>query len=314
VPYFTAQLDKFFCVLYNIGMAIITEVKAQGGVVEFVSKKLDISASPDSFGWIVEYNKPFDFLNKRFQFLKSVERSGSGSHKRGFIVSYSPRSALRLSHVLQRYGFAMDWFLTLTYPAEFVKDRNMRRYKRDLDAFLKRLRRYDKNVLYIWVLEFQLREAPHFHLLLKFSSTFSPEHFRKWVSRAWFEVVSSGDVKHYRAGTNFERIRSKRLVKSYVKKYLSKGGYQKQVPLWVLNLGRWWGYTRQLSRVVLSVSYDFRAVSLEVLIKVRRVFRKMLKRKVYYKVYYIDNAVEVLKRLIGYFLYYDKLKLGGVYV
>ena len=32
------------------------------------------------------------------------------------------------------------------------------------------------------------------------------DSFNRWVSRTWYDVVGSGDLRHYRAGTRVERI------------------------------------------------------------------------------------------------------------
>jgi hypothetical protein len=62
----------------------------------------------------------------------------------------------------------------------------------------------------------------------------------EWVSRSWYDVVGSGDVRHYRAGTNVQTARTPQGVRSYLAKYMAKPDEQG-----VLGspycLGRWWG-------------------------------------------------------------------------
>jgi hypothetical protein len=57
------------------------------------------------------------------------------------------------------------YFVTLTYPELYAED--WRVWKRDLEAFLKRIqRKYDYMVGCCWRVEFQKRGAPHFHLIM----------------------------------------------------------------------------------------------------------------------------------------------------
>lgn len=127
-------------------------------------------------------------------------------------------------------------FVTLTYPGEFSPD--WRRWKRDLDAFLRRLERKRPESGVIWKLEPQTRGAPHFHLLV-FGASYSL--LRWWAARAWFEVVGSGDERHLRAGTRVERLRSARGARAYAAKYLGK--LPDALPSGVdwEAVGRWWG-------------------------------------------------------------------------
>ena len=43
-----------------------------------------------------------------------------------------------------------------------------------------------------------------------------------WVPSAWYKSVRSGDIKHLRAGTRVERVRSWRGVMAYASKYMGK--------------------------------------------------------------------------------------------
>ena len=46
--------------------------------------------------------------------------------------------------------------------------------------------------------------------------------FHEWLARIWYEVVGSGDFRHYQAGTSCERVRSWKGVACYASKYMSK--------------------------------------------------------------------------------------------
>lgn len=43
-----------------------------------------------------------------------------------------------------------------------------------------------------------------------------------WFSRNWYDLAGTGDVRHFRAGTNVEHLYSVKAVFCYVSKYLSK--------------------------------------------------------------------------------------------
>lgn len=157
----------------------------------------------------------------------------AGGGRRGNVQQFTKASRRRL---LRRVGSleraVLPLFVTLTYPAEWPE--NPREWKRHLKAFFKRLRRRYCRSSAIWKLEFQVRGAPHFHLLL-YGIGGDITEFREWLSRAWYEVCATGDILHLRAGTNAQEIRSHRGVMNYASKYLGKPeDYQEGV-------GRYWG-------------------------------------------------------------------------
>jgi len=110
-------------------------------------------------------------------------------------------------------------FVTLTYPALYAN--KAERWKRDLDVFLKRLYHHAPKCFGIWRIEPQLRGAPHFHLLLS-GQPWTLLKFRKWVKKAWFKIVNSGDQKHFYAGTQVDKVYSRKQAMYYVSKYAAK--------------------------------------------------------------------------------------------
>ena len=67
----------------------------------------------------------------------------------------------------------------------------------------------------------------------------SQDTFLRWVSRTWYDVVGSGDLRHYRAGTRVEVIESWQKVCGYAaKRYLSKKEFLPQLQN---KPGRFWG-------------------------------------------------------------------------
>lgn len=65
------------------------------------------------------------------------------------------------------------------------------------------------------------------------------DDLKHWMSRVWYDVVSSGDIRHFRAGTRVEKLRSIRGAF----KYAAKGYMGKEIEAGDLPLhpGRFWG-------------------------------------------------------------------------
>jgi hypothetical protein len=63
------------------------------------------------------------------------------------------------------------------------------------------------------------------------------DQFTEWLSRNWYDVAGTGDLKHFKAGTNVKVLLSKREVFFYVSKYMGKveGEEGCECP------GRFWG-------------------------------------------------------------------------
>ncbi|MCA1791848.1 MAG: hypothetical protein LC667_18965, partial [Thioalkalivibrio sp.] len=99
----------------------------------------------------------------------------------------------------------------------------------------------------LWFREFQRRGAPHFHLLLWGDGlgVLDLREARRWVSRAWADVVAhehDGERrKHQKAGIRLEEMRTRSF--GYAVAYASKP-HQKKVPRGFANPGRWWGLWR----------------------------------------------------------------------
>jgi hypothetical protein len=58
----------------------------------------------------------------------------------------------------------------------------------------------------VWMLEFQERGAPHFHVVVCWQREPHLEQFRRWLSSSWNAIAEPGDEKHLRAGTRADRI------------------------------------------------------------------------------------------------------------
>lgn len=161
-----------------------------------------------------------------------MARKGGGV--RGQITKFSHGSRSRLMRLMGKMLLdAIPLFVTLTYPAEFSLD--PKDWKRDLSTFFKRLKRRFPHSSALWKLEPQQRGAPHYHMFIWGVDELL---LRMWISDAWYEVVGSGDMKHYHHGCKVENVRSWRGVRSYASKYMGKE--QTKQPGWEFP-GRWWG-------------------------------------------------------------------------
>ena len=207
------------------------------------------------------------------------EKHGKKPAPRGAVQKFTFDSKRRLDLVLRNTADLWESMITLTYPNEFPADG--KEVKRHLAAFLQWLRR--KKCAYLWVLEFQERQAPHFHILVKGQngSAWLPKDDLK---KEWFNIVASGDEKHLDQGAFIEIIRDEKEAAQYVAKFKKHGDTlrsyfpeafkgtrgkiqdyfgkedQKTVPAIYKNVGRFWGCSRLLEKVALMTEGEYAEV------------------------------------------------------
>lgn len=194
--------------------------------------------------------------------------------RRGTIRLFSKGSQRRLRVLLaslnQQACAYLPLLITLTYPREWSPD--PRDWKRHLDSFSKRLARTYPKAAAVWVIEFQKRGAPHFHLLV----VGVPKIEKSWLSRAWYEVVGSKDARHLRAGTQIDQARSWRALQGYITKYVSKQeSKQLNIPE---GIGRWWGVLNR-EQFATFVEWREKTLSLPTFYKLRRIFKRYLRAR-----------------------------------
>ncbi len=216
-----------------------------------------------------------DLLKAR---VATGQRSGGG--RRGLVTRFTEASRKRLLELLAKLRVVLEgaFFVTLTYPGSYSPD--PRQWKRDLDVFLKRLRRAFPDVGGIWRLEFQSRGAPHYHLLV-FGAGLHLLIFRQWVRDNWYAVVGSGDERHLRAGTQVDLIKSRKHAFSYASKYAAKV-HEESVPPYLdietgelIYPGRYWGRFGELDTSTALVI----TMSVEQLVELRRLVARLLKAR-----------------------------------
>lgn len=177
----------------------------------------------------------FSSLKPLNRFIFEYEKQARVA-KRSKIINYSRSSQKRLRHILRNSEDTWKTMIDLTYPADFPL--NGRLTKKHLNVFLQWLRR--KNIKYVWVLEFQERGAPHYHIVS------SAEYLNKnELSECWYNIVGSGDIKHLSAGTRVSLVRSQGGLAGYLVNYYKKFE-QKTPPVGFENVGRFWGASRNL--------------------------------------------------------------------
>ena len=173
-------------------------------------------------------------------------------------------AVLAIEHLLMPQKRGKRWhftasFITLTYSTKHRP--TPEKWKRDRDAWLKRLRRRYPDAVPIWVREYTKAGVVHFHLLVWWGVARYTESWkdrRAWISRSWAETITDGakDKEAYlaslKAGTNCRPVTSK----GKLREYLGKGGGEKAHPgssmvrelgkraqksAPVEGEGRWWG-------------------------------------------------------------------------
>jgi len=190
---------------------------------------------------------------------KKEGRFAVGCGRRGKITGLS-RAARRRLLIQARNVDGIVAEATLTYPGEFTTDG--RRVKRDVKVMLQEL--VYRGLKGMWFLEFQERGAPHFWLFL------TGQIPKGKLSKAWYRIVGSGDIKHLKAGTRISAIRKPYALAAYAAKYAAKWD-QKCVPEGYTEVGRFWGCFggMKVEEVVISEG------SISVVASVIRVIRRL---------------------------------------
>lgn len=189
--------------------------------------------------------------------------------RRGNITELSFRARSRLYHVALETMIPLTSMITLTYPGQFPTDGESA--KKDLKYFLNAYRRRFPDSNYLWILEFQKRGAPHYHILTDVYDILYRD--RVWLATVWSDRMISRDmfdpVRHKQAllDAEFEKtfkvhfhrkvwepIREGDGAARYIAKYALKME-QKEVPEIYSNVGRFWGASSEVLRPLVVPTY-----------------------------------------------------------
>ena len=167
------------------------------------------------------------------------------------LLRFSSKSRSRLRFLAINAFPALISQLGLTYHDNWPKDG--RTCKSHLNAFLQRFRALCPDANYLWIMEFQKRNAPHFHLFL----TIPPDDkIRHQLAVAWTRITSPFDDQALAFHDNPKNWIDWEMNKAnYLAKYLDKDA-QKSIPDTYTNFGRFWGSSRNLMKPPVTINLD----------------------------------------------------------
>lgn len=195
------------------------------------------------------YSARASLLGVRFEVYKKSVRVvrpvppmvGTRGGKRSAVDAFSEASKRRLRRLASESGDVLVSQFLLTYQHT---DPDGESCKRHLNTWLTWLRRRVPGVKYLWILEFQKRGVPHFHVFLNISKD-NPE-LHKEMALKWHLISIEEDKAHLAFHENARNwIDWDMGSGSYVCKYLDKAN-QKHVPSYFGWVGRFWGASRGL--------------------------------------------------------------------
>lgn len=171
---------------------------------------------------------------------------------RGEIKKLSKKSLQRMALVVNETSVKFLSMITLTYPRDFIS--MGRKVKKNLYDYLKFMRVLFPLCGYFWILEFQARGAPHFHILLDRTVD---NRERAYLALKWAEIVGTDQDKvffrHNQIG-HCSPIRKQDGAKRYVMLYALKP-HQKRVPEGYYNVGRFWGCNKKVLEAIPKPEY-----------------------------------------------------------
>jgi hypothetical protein len=209
----------------------------------------------------------------------SGEEEQHGLPTRGKILEWSSSSRRNMRKFMGGLKLgAIDGALmvALTYPGEFPPPDSYSIYKGHLRAFKARFTREFPHGAFVWKLEFQKRGAAHYHLVVfgLGEGQAALQAWRKWVDRAWYEVVGSGDERHLRSGVKSDFVRSRGGAVGYLVSYLADDDQTRPGD----HTGRYWGLCNKKALPLAPVRKEEKTDREAVLI--RRVFRKITESQI----------------------------------
>ena len=160
---------------------------------------------------------------------------------RGTITAFSDASKRRLRFTAGNTSTPLISQFCLTYHKTCPDGRTT---KKHLNAWLQRIRTLFPDVAYLWVLEFQTRGVPHYHIWLNLHH--ETPALRGILAKAWNRIAEPDSPEHlefHKHKNNF--VAWDMYATGYLVKYLDKQ-HQKAVPVGYSDVGRFWGNSRGL--------------------------------------------------------------------
>lgn len=184
----------------------------------------------------------FNVWRSSLRIIKDFQSKGQvGGGLRGEIDSFSSASKRRLRHVAANCFPELITQFCLTYHGTFKQGDEV---KKDLDKFLKCMRRTYPGFKYLWILEFQTRGFPHFHLF--FNVRHDTPGLLKYIGETWSRIAEPESEQHLKFHSDPRNLIPWDMgTGSYLTKYLDKE-HQKIVPEMYENVGRFWGASKGL--------------------------------------------------------------------
>ncbi|MBV5347716.1 hypothetical protein JZU46_05830, partial [bacterium] len=163
---------------------------------------------------------------------------------RSIIYEFSDKSRAHLDHVCSNSGHLIKSQFCLTYHNQSPLDGEA--VKVHLDKWLKSMRRRCPGLGYLWVLEFQGRGVPHFHVFLTVPVN---RKLQDKMAKSWVKITKGSAAQLWRhcERANFiswKMDSSKYLLKNYCVKIA-----QKEVPARYRSVGRFWGSSRNMKPI-----------------------------------------------------------------
>lgn len=172
----------------------------------------------------------------------------------------SAKSRSYLAFVVAATDVKFYSMLTLTYGEPYPADGQV--CKAQLNTLLTTLRNDTPDFSYLWVIEFQKRGALHYHILTnvqkpgkntrervaeKWARISSPARWSSNTSEAVNEAYIANTYKVHKHEKTWEVLREEDGAAKYMTKYALKAE-QKVVPEHFSNVGRYFGYSRDVVR------------------------------------------------------------------
>jgi hypothetical protein len=192
---------------------------------------------------------------------------GGGGGQRGNIYKMTRKSVNRLMFVLRETDMALESMMVLTFGSVYPTSGKLA--KASVNRWLSWLRYRRPDLRYIWVMEFQRRGAPHFHVLLNHRVV---ENQRELYSGRWASAALSGLVSResedyqklwmdifrvHKFRKQWQNSRERDGIVRYMSSYLAKS-YQKEIPRDYGDVGRWWSSAKGVADIEPVETYEIK--------------------------------------------------------